>query len=126
MTDNHLAIVAATSSSAKMQFQKLTLSNTLSAFYYYIVQYGLKDSTFTHSIVLPHEVEGSYELVTIEGLRSQSDYNIRVTPYRKDNVSGTEEAGWPTGEVSFKTGRNRYIMVYMYFNAINIRARHCK
>ena len=113
MDDKQLNVISVTSSSAHVQVEQLTLNETMSPYYFYVLQYKEGSMEFSDGPRIPHKDASRWVVATIDDLRSAREYVIQVTPFRMDIDNGITEVGWPTGKLSLKTGEYNLSTVHL-------------
>ena len=104
---DHLSVaVSATSSTAQVKVEQLTLNETMSSYYFYVLQYkeAGRPMNFSDGPTISHNDASIWIQATIDGLKPGTEYEIQVMPFRKDIGNNITEAGWPTNTTSLKTG----------------------
>ena len=104
MGNKLLVVISVTSSSAQVQVEQLTLDETMSPYYFYVLQYKEHRMNFSDGLRMPHSDASSWVVTTIDGLKSGTEYVIQVMPFRMDIENNITEAGVPTKKLSLRTG----------------------
>ena len=111
MGNNKISISSVTATAVMVQFEQLVLDDSISAYYSYVAQHTELSTNFTivNNNKLVHNKSSYLVLMFITGLKSETDYAIRIVPYREishsDFSNQGREAGVPSKEMTFTTSR---------------------
>ena len=104
MGNKELDVISFTSSSVQLQVEQLTLNKAMTPYYFYVIQYKEAGMSFSDGPTMPHKDASKWVVATIDGLRSATEYDIQVMPFRKDILNNITQAGQPTAKLSLITG----------------------
>ena len=94
----------------EVQFEQLQLDNRVMSYYYYTAEWKEYNKTFMslNNSILEHNSSVDLVSFSVTGLKSGTDYAIRIVPYREISHSSFSnqgrEAGVPSMEANFITG----------------------
>ena len=114
MGNKPLGVISVTSSSVQLQMEQLSITEIMSPYYFYVIQYKEAGVDFADGPRMSHRDVSSWVLATIDGLKSGTEYIIQAMPFRKDIENNITEAGQPTKKLLIKTGIRQPISLHFW------------